>query len=173
MTTQVTLVGVSVPAVYEGQLNAVSNIRVVHFSPGFAMRLSYVSLGFVLPLAFAAAPAAAQSEARPRTPLVVALAHNVDPRLTAAVRIDSGSTPRAPVLRAGLPVPQGGESHRTRNALIGGVIGSAVGVGVCTGFSSLMNDSAKGGFSTCTAKGNIAFAAGGFAVGALIGAVVR
>lgn len=60
-----------------------------------------------------------------------------------------------------------------RNAIIGGVIGSAVGIGVCTGISTLTNDSANGGFSTCTVKGNLMFGAGGFAVGALIGAAVR
>lgn len=99
--------------------------------------------------------------------------HTGDPRLTAATRIDSGSAGRTVSFRTTVPAPHGAASHRTRTVLIGGMIGSVVGIGVCTGISSLMNDSAKGGFSTCTAKGNIAFGVGGFAVGAVIGAVVR
>jgi hypothetical protein len=63
-----------------------------------------------------------------------------------------------------------GESNRTRNVLIGGVLGGAAGMVVCTVISNLVND--DGGFSTCTASGYTGFALGGFAVGGLIGYLV-
>ncbi|MEO7358692.1 MAG: hypothetical protein ABI120_00075 [Gemmatimonadaceae bacterium] len=71
------------------------------------------------------------------------------------------------------PVPEAGASHRKRNAIIGGVIGTVVGLGACTAISNVMDDSARRRVSTCTTSGDLIFGAGGFAVGALIGAAIR
>jgi hypothetical protein len=62
-----------------------------------------------------------------------------------------------------------GTRNRTRQALLGGVIGAAAGVVVCTAFSTLINDSAKGGLSFCPLDTNLLFAGGGFLLGAAIG----
>jgi hypothetical protein len=59
-------------------------------------------------------------------------------------------------------------SRRGKHALIGGFIGAATGLIVCTTISNLVNDPGTG-FSTCTAKGYVLFGVGGLAVGALIG----
>jgi hypothetical protein len=57
----------------------------------------------------------------------------------------------------------------TRQALLGGVIGAAAGVVVCTAFSTLINDSAKGGLSFCPLDTNLLFGGAGFVLGAAIG----
>jgi hypothetical protein len=67
---------------------------------------------------------------------------------------------------------QATSSHRGRNALIGGLVGAATGIGVCTAISNLVNDPGTG-FSTCDAKAYLGFGLGGAAVGALIGAMIR
>ena len=59
--------------------------------------------------------------------------------------------------------------NRTRQALLGGVIGAAAGVVVCTAFSTLINDSAKGGLSFCPLDTNLLFGGAGFVLGAVIG----
>jgi hypothetical protein len=59
--------------------------------------------------------------------------------------------------------------NRTRQALLGGVIGAAAGLVVCTAFSTLINDSAEGGLSFCPLDTNLLFAGGGFVLGAIIG----
>lgn len=59
-------------------------------------------------------------------------------------------------------------SHRVRHAVIGGVIGAAAGVLVCTAISNLVKDSGDG-FTTCDTKAYIVFGLGGAAAGALIG----
>jgi uncharacterized BrkB/YihY/UPF0761 family membrane protein len=59
--------------------------------------------------------------------------------------------------------------NRTRQALLGGVIGAVAGVVVCTAFSTLINDSAKGGLSFCPLDTNLLFAGAGFVLGAAIG----
>lgn len=72
-----------------------------------------------------------------------------------------------------LPVSQQAgsqRSNRTRRAIIGGVLGAVAGVATCTIISTaFFDESADGGISTCTAKGNIIFGGGGFALGALLG----
>jgi hypothetical protein len=62
-----------------------------------------------------------------------------------------------------------GSRNRTRQALLGGVIGAAAGVAVCTVFSTLINDSAKGGLSFCPLDTNLLFGGAGFVLGAVIG----
>ena len=61
-----------------------------------------------------------------------------------------------------------GSQRGTRHALLGGAIGAASGVVVCTVISNLANDSA-GGFSTCTLKGYLLTGGAGFALGFLVG----
>jgi hypothetical protein len=58
---------------------------------------------------------------------------------------------------------------RKRHALIGGAIGALVGVAFCTVVSTLADDSADGGLSTCPLDSYLLFAAGGFALGFTIG----
>src|SRR5688572_19879972 len=48
-----------------------------------------------------------------------------------------------------------GSRNRTRQALLGGVIGAAAGVVVCTAFSTLIDDSAEGGLSFCPLDTNL------------------
>lgn len=73
--------------------------------------------------------------------------------------------------RLRLSIPR--QRNRAGHALVGGVIGSAAGILVCTGISNLAKDEGSG-FSTCTAKGNVALGlGGGFGVGALIGALIK
>ena len=62
-----------------------------------------------------------------------------------------------------------GPRNRTRQALLGGVIGAAAGVVVCTAFSTLIDDSAKGGLSFCPLDTNLLFGGAGFLLGAVIG----
>jgi hypothetical protein len=62
-----------------------------------------------------------------------------------------------------------GSRNRTRQALLGGVIGAAAGVVVCTAFSTLINDSAEGGLSFCPLDTNLLFGGAGFVLGAAIG----
>jgi hypothetical protein len=62
-----------------------------------------------------------------------------------------------------------GSRNRTRQALLGGVIGAATGVVVCTAFSTLIDDSAEGGLSFCPLDTNLLFAGAGFVLGAIIG----
>ncbi len=61
--------------------------------------------------------------------------------------------------------------HRGRHALVGGLIGGAVGIVTCTVISNLINDPGTG-FSTCTAKGYAGFGLGGAALGALVGSLL-
>ena len=62
-----------------------------------------------------------------------------------------------------------GERNRTRQALLGGVIGAAAGVVVCTAFSTLINDSAEGGLSFCPLDTYLLIGGAGFVLGAAIG----
>jgi hypothetical protein len=62
-----------------------------------------------------------------------------------------------------------GSRNRARQALLGGVIGAAAGVVVCTAFSTLINDSAEGGLSFCPLDTNLLFGGAGFVLGAAIG----
>ncbi len=79
----------------------------------------------------------------------------------------------APPVGAGRQLAAGrqalGSRNRTRQALLGGVIGAAAGVVVCTAFSSLINDSAEGGLSFCPLDTNLLFGGAGFVLGAVIG----
>ena len=85
---------------------------------------------------------------------------------------------RAPVLVAGTRLRVPGSpfpverTHRARNALIGGLIGSAAGIVTCTVISNIAKDPGTG-FSTCTRKGYFIMGLGGAGVGALIGALFK
>ena len=70
-----------------------------------------------------------------------------------------------------LGLDQAPRSHRARNALIGGLIGGAVGIVTCTVISNISKDPGTG-FSTCTVKGYVGLGLGGAALGALIGALL-
>jgi hypothetical protein len=59
--------------------------------------------------------------------------------------------------------------NRTHNALLGGVIGAAAGVALCTAFSTAIDDSAEGGLSFCPLDTNLLMGGAGFVLGALIG----
>jgi hypothetical protein len=62
--------------------------------------------------------------------------------------------------------------HRTRNALLGGAIGAAVGVVFCTAVSTLANDSADGGVSFCPLDSYLLIGGAGFALGFGLGWVI-
>ena len=62
-----------------------------------------------------------------------------------------------------------GSRNRTRQAPLGGAIGAVAGVVVCTAFSTLIDDSAKGGLSFCPLDTNLLFGGAGFVLGAVIG----
>lgn len=148
-----------------------SDVKAGHHSRTIQMHIRFVPTVVAL-LAVASGPAIAQpqTELSATRMLQQPAGRRIDSRLFATSNAERLSVRLAPKI---FPAPQTTDAHRTRNAVIGGVIGSVVGIGVCTGISSLMNDSAKGGFSTCTTKGNLAFAAGGFVAGALVGAAIR
>jgi hypothetical protein len=79
----------------------------------------------------------------------------------AALPSDAGSKPM-PTLLA--PAPD-----RKRHALLGGAIGAAAGVVVCTAISTLVDDSAEGGVSFCPLDTYLLFAGAGFVLGAVVG----
>ena len=62
------------------------------------------------------------------------------------------------------------QRSRAGHAVLGGVIGAAAGIVVCTAISNYVNE---GGFSTCTTTGYVVHAAVGFGIGALIGALIK
>jgi hypothetical protein len=71
-----------------------------------------------------------------------------------------------PVLPA---LPQGSpRSRQLRRGVLGGVIGAVAGVATCTLISNVFFNEGEG-LSTCTTKGNLVFAGGGFAAGFAIG----
>ena len=59
--------------------------------------------------------------------------------------------------------------HRGRNALIGGAIGAATGVLLCTAVSTLADDSADRGVSFCPLDSYLLIGGAGFALGFAIG----
>jgi hypothetical protein len=59
--------------------------------------------------------------------------------------------------------------NRTRNVILGGLIGAAAGVVLCTAFSTLIDDSAEGGLSFCPLDTNLLMGGAGFVLGAAIG----
>jgi hypothetical protein len=62
-----------------------------------------------------------------------------------------------------------GSRNRTDQALLGGILGAAAGIAVCTAFSTVINDSARGGLSFCPLDTNLLFGGAGFVLGAVIG----
>lgn len=58
--------------------------------------------------------------------------------------------------------------QRTRNALIGGAIGTVAGLAVCTAISNMIDEGAAG-FSTCTWKGYLLTGGVGLGVGFAVG----
>jgi hypothetical protein len=61
---------------------------------------------------------------------------------------------------------------RARHGLIGGAIGVVAAVAFCTTISTLANDSAEGGLSTCPISSYLLMGAAGFAAGFAIGWVI-
>ena len=121
------------------------------------IRFAPLIAGFLLALA---GPARAQS---PR-PLAAA----VPPQF------ESWQAP-APLDRSSKPITGqliADSRHRTRQALLGGAIGAAAGVVLCTVVSTLANDSAKGGLSFCPLDSYLLIGGAGFALGFAIGWVV-
>lgn len=68
-----------------------------------------------------------------------------------------------------LPAPS---PHRFRNALIGGALGAAAGLLVCTAISNIADDAAVNRFTTCTTKGYLLTGGVGFGAGFLVGWLV-
>ena len=62
--------------------------------------------------------------------------------------------------------------HQFRNALIGGAIGAAAGVIVCTAISNIADDAAVDRFTTCTTSGYMLTGSIGFGAGFLVGWLV-
>jgi hypothetical protein len=62
--------------------------------------------------------------------------------------------------------------NRKRQALLGGAIGAAAGVVLCTAVSTLANDSAEGGLSFCPLDSYLLIGGAGFVVGFTIGWLV-
>jgi hypothetical protein len=62
-----------------------------------------------------------------------------------------------------------GSRNGTHQALLGGAIGAAAGLFVCTAFATVINDSAGGGLSFCPLDTNLLFGGAGFVLGAAIG----
>ena len=87
--------------------------------------------------------------------------------------LTSLTSPTSPsTLTARLRLPPAPARDRTGHVLVGGLIGSAAGIVACTAISNYVKDKGTG-FSTCTTKGYVGFVAGGFAVGAVIGALIK
>jgi hypothetical protein len=106
--------------------------------------------------------------------LVLALggsAHAQNPRpLPAAIPLrfeswryplDSSSKPTVPLVAAA--------RNRQRQVLLGGAIGAAAGVVVCTAISTMINDSAERGLSFCPLDTYLLFGGAGFVLGAATG----
>ena len=139
------------------------------------MRTNYGLLGLIILLA--ARPATAQRETvlRPdSTPRAIA---SIGPTTEASRLLRSRMLTPAPqanaaALRHRLFQEAAPPSNRGAHALIGGFIGSAAGVVVCTAISNLAKDQGTG-FSTCTSSGYLGFGLGGFVVGGLVGFAVK
>ena len=117
-------------------------------------------------------PVDSQANARVALPPEARIRH-VDVRLLLPIHSDGGVANAKLRVDRMTPAADAGESHRVRNAIIGGVLGTVAGLGLCTAISNVLDESTKRRVSTCTATGNLTFGAGGFAVGALIGAAIR
>ena len=130
----------------------------------------------------AAGPAAAQQGAAPepldsiqRESAVLAIGPFPEASLLLRSRVAGSVFPATEVSltdRLHLVPPR--QRSRGSHSLIGGLIGSAAGIVVCTAISNYitaMNENT--GFSTCTTSGYLGFAVGGFAVGALVGYLIK
>jgi hypothetical protein len=62
------------------------------------------------------------------------------------------------------------QRDRKNRWLIGGAIGAAAGVVVCTAISTIIDDSAEGGLSFCPLDSYLIMGGAGFVLGAVIGA---
>lgn len=90
---------------------------------------------------------------------------------TVPLRFDSWQAPWPPALRGPSTALRldARARNRTKNALIGGAIGAAAGVVLCTAISTLADDSADGGLSFCPLDSYLLIGGAGFLVGAAIG----
>jgi hypothetical protein len=100
------------------------------------------------------------AQAQSPRPLAAALPLRFEPWRPAAALDDGASA-------AGQFVPA--SRHRTRHALLGGAIGAAAGVVLCTTVSTLVDDSADGGLSFCPLDSYLLIGGAGFALGFAIG----
>ena len=132
----------------------------------------------VVSLLFVARPAAAQSGREFQASLRGGRAHSavsIGPvsetsRLLRSRTLTPRALPNSSALAEPLRLAGPLQGNRARHALIGGVIGAAAGIVVCTAISNYVNE---GGFSTCTTTGYVVHAAGGFALGALVGYLIK
>lgn len=132
----------------------------------------FAPIVFALGLAVPLTPALGQLPG-PRPPEVPASARSrvrIGPATVPPITLLIGP-PAGRSLTERLGLDQAPASHRGRNALIGGLIGGAVGIVTCTVISNISKDPGTG-FSTCTAKGYLGLGLGGAALGALIGALL-
>ncbi|MEP6766108.1 MAG: hypothetical protein ABJB66_17470 [Gemmatimonadaceae bacterium] len=136
-----------------------------------SMLLSFA--GIVQPLRAQSLPTRVNSNVNATFAVSAVRARYADVRLMLPIHSDSSAAKPKQMFDRMLPFPQVGESHRGRNVIIGGVLGAVAGLGVCTVISNVMDDSTKSRVATCTATGNLIFGAGGFAVGALVGAAIK
>ncbi len=118
---------------------------------------------FALPLLLLVLAMVVQAQAQDSRPPPAAMPLRFE-SWQAASPSDSGSKPM-PTLLASAP-------DRKRQALLGGAIGAAAGVVVCTAISTLIDDSAEGGVSFCPLDSYLLFAAAGFVVGAVVGWII-
>jgi hypothetical protein len=89
-----------------------------------------------------------------------------------------GIVPVSPTFRTALTTSRAtalslepAKRSRVSNAVFGGIIGAGVGLLTCTIVSNLLAGAETQGITTCTKRGNLMFAGGGFVLGATIGAL--
>lgn len=140
-------------------------------------RSALLGLSGLVTLLLAAAPTAAQQAPAPepsdsarRAPAVLAL--GPVPAASLLLRSRAAAPVGQPSLSDRLNLAPLRQRSRGGHALIGGLIGTAAGIVVCTAISNYAKDPGTG-FSTCTTSGYLAFGAGGFAVGALVGYLIK
>ncbi len=115
--------------------------------------------GALLAAIVVAVPSPASAQYQPSIPAMMPLQFE-SWRMVSPVEVGNKLTVRSVELAS---------RKRSHQALLGGFIGAAAGVTVCTVFSTLIDDSAEGGISFCPLDTNLLFGGAGFALGAAIG----
>lgn len=101
--------------------------------------------------------------------IVLAQGPKVSPAFSSwasAAREEASAGRRIVADAVAVPAPS---PRRLRNALIGGAIGAAAGLVVCTAISNIADDAAVARFTTCTTKGYLLTGSIGFGAGFLVG----